>query len=169
MNWYDFRRDQVYVGNGGRFKRDKDLASISWAEIEKIKTLFAEHLLKIYEEDESSYDNSDDERVIDSHRSSSRYIYREVDVDQDLYGLVVRDGEVKGVVFYVKEDAYETRAVVFNFDGNPKQWMRLGYSASHSSSYTTVGRVKLVKRGEDDAPQSARKVSFIQSRNNPSL
>ena len=161
MYWYDFGRLDVYVGCGGRFRRS-DCKAITWEEKEKIKKFFSQHLLKIYYSDTSSYDNSDDDRVTDSYHSSSSYVYREVNVERDLYGLVMREGEITGVVFYVKNNSRDVYANVFNFNGQPKNSMTLGYSASHSSSYTTVGRVMLVKRGEDGAPESANEANFIQ-------
>lgn len=169
MYWYDFGRREVYVGNGGRFRHRDDCKTISEEEKEKIAKFFADHLLQIYFDDESSYDNSDDERVTDSYRSSSYCVYREVNVERDLYGLVMRDGEIKGVVFYVKDNSSNVYAKVFNFNGEPKNWMRLGYSASHSSSYTTVGRVKLVKKGVDGAPERAEEATFIQHEMYPNI
>jgi len=161
MNWYDFGRCEVYAGNGGNFRR-KDCITISQEEKQKIADFFSTRLLKIYFADTRSYDNSDDERASDSYSRSNSYVYREVDVEQDLYGLVMKDGEIKGVVFYVKSGSYDVYAKVFNFDGKPETYMMLGYSASHSSSYTTVVRVMLVNKGENGAPESAKKARFIQ-------
>lgn len=169
MYWYDFGRRDVYVGCGGRFRHRADCKVISPEEKKKIESIFAEHLLKIYYTDERSYDNSDDERASDSYYSSASYVYREVDLEQDLYGLVMRDGEIVGVVFYVKNNSREVYATVFNFNGRPKNSMTLGYSASHSSSYTTVCRVELVKKGENGAPESAKKARFIQHEMYPEL
>lgn len=161
MYWYDFGRNDVYAGNGGNFRRS-DCVTISQAEKQKIADFFSTRLLKIYFEDQRSYDNSDDERVEDSYSYSNSYVYREVNVERDLYGLVMHDGEIKGVVFYVKNNSRDVYAKVFNFDGKPKTFMRLGYSASHSSSYKTVVRVMLVNKGENGAPESAKEASFIQ-------
>lgn len=161
MYWYDFGRNDVYSGNGGNFRRS-DCITISQAEKQKIADFFSTRLLKIYFEDQRSYDNSDDERVEDSYSYSNSYVYREVNVERDLYGLVMHDGEIKGVVFYVKNNSRDVYAKVFNFDGKPKTFMRLGYSASHSSSYKTVVRVMLVNKGENGAPESAKEASFIQ-------
>ena len=168
MSWYDFGRNDVYVGNGGKFDF-RDCKKISAEEKEKVKKFFSEHLLQIFTSDVSSYDNSDDDRVDDSYFSSSYYEYREVDVDQDLYGVVMHDGEITGIVFYVKNNSRDVYAHVFNFNGQPKTSMTLGYSASHSSSYTTVTRVKLVKKGENGAPQSAKKARFIQHEMYPEI
>ena len=168
MYWYDFHRNDIYIGTGGRFRRE-DCKRISAEEKEKIAAFFADRLIKIFTDDSRSYDSSDDERVTDSYHSSSSYVYREVDVENDLYGLVMANGEVTGVVFYVNTNSRDTYTEVFNFNGQPKNTMRLGYSASHSSSYTTVGRVMLVKKGENGAPLSAKKASFIQSEMYPSL
>ena len=168
MNWYDFGRNEIYAGTGGNFRR-KDCVTISQQEKQKIADFFSTRLLKIYFEDTRSYDNSDDERVTDSYSQSNSYVYREVNVEQDLYGLVMRDGEITGVVFYVKSGMYDVYTKVFNFNGQPKTFMRLGYSASHSSSYTTVVRVMLVNKGENGAPESAKEATFIQSEMYPSI
>ena len=122
MYWYDFGRNDVYVGNGGKFKYQDDCKAVSAEEKQRITDFFAEHLLKIYFDDERSYDNSDDERASDSYHSSSSYAYREVDTEKDLYGVVMRDGEITGVVFYVKsKSSYDPIwATVFNFNGKPK-------------------------------------------------
>ena len=168
MYWYDFGRNDVYIGNGGKFKKH-DCKKISAEEKEKIASLFSQHLLKIYYSDSSSYDNSDDERASDSYYSHSSYVYREVNIEQDLYGVAMRDGEITGVVFYVKNSRGDAYATIFNFDGKPKASITMGYSASHSSSYTTVVRVELVKKGENGAPESAQNASFIQHEMYPSI
>ena len=168
MYWYDFGRNDVYIGNGGKFKKSHCKA-ISAEEKEKVTSFFADHLLKIYYSDSSSYDNSDDERASDSYYSHSSYVYREVNIEQDLYGVAMRDGEITGVVFYVKNSRGDAYATIFNFNGQPKASITMGYSASHSSSYTTVVRVELVKKGENGAPESANKASFIQHEMYPNI
>ena len=160
MNWYDFGRNDVYTGTGGRFSR-ADCKRISAEDKARIEDLFSTHLLKISFGEERSYDNSDDERVTDSHSSYSSYVYRELDLEQDLYAVAMQNGEIVGVVFYVWKGNDES-ANVFYFSGKPKCSMTLGYSASHSSSYTRVSRVELVKKGENGAPDSAKKARFIQ-------
>ena len=40
MYWYDFGRQDVYVGNGGRFRRHDDCKKISLEEKEKIAKFF---------------------------------------------------------------------------------------------------------------------------------
>ena len=168
MYWYDFNRLDVYVGDGGKFRRNNDLAIVSLEEKQKIDEYFSTRLLKIFFEDQRSYDNSDDERVTDSYSYSSNYVYREVNVERDLYGVVMRDGEVKGVVFYIK-DGKNVYTKVFNFDGQPQTTMMLGYSASHSSSYTTVVRVMIVNKCENGAPTKAKEARFIQSKMFPEI
>ncbi len=169
MYWYDFGRWEVYVGNGGKFKHSRDCDRITESQWQKIQKLFAENLLKIYYSDERSYDNSDDERVTDSYYSSASYVYREVDLEQNLFGLAMRDGEVVGVAFYVKNNSRDVYTTVFNFSGEPRTSVTLGYSASHSSSYTTIRGVELVKRGENGAPESANSARFIQHTMYPEL
>lgn len=168
MYWYDFGRNDVYVGSGGRFRRS-DCKAVSMEEKKKIQSFFSEHLLKIYFDEERSYDNSDDERVTDSYHSSSSYAYRELNTERDMYGVAMRDGEIVGIVFYVKNNSRDVYANVFNFSGKPRTSMTLGYSASHSSSYTTVSRVELVKKGEGGAPESAHEVKIIQHEMYPDI
>ena len=43
MYWYDFGRNDVYVGNGGKFDF-RDCKKISAEEKEKVKQFFSEHL-----------------------------------------------------------------------------------------------------------------------------
>ena len=167
MNWYDFNRYEIYAGNGGRFSH-RDCKRISAEEKQKIADFFSTRLIKIYFEDQSSYDNSDDERAEESYSRSSSYVYREVNVEQDLYGLFIKDGEVKGVVFYVVEGNNES-AEVFYFAGKPRNTMWLGYSASHSSNWTIVCGVELVNKGENGAPTEAKEATFIQSKMYPNI
>lgn len=167
MNWYDFNRYEVYAGKGGRF-RHADCKRISAEEKQKIADFFSTKLLKIYFQDQRSYDNSDDERAEESFSRSNSYVYREINVEQDLYGLVMQDEEIVGVVFYVKDGSEET-AKVFYFTGKPKNSMWLGYSASHSSSWTIVCGVELVNKGEKGAPTEAKEATFIQSKMYPNI
>ena len=168
MYWYDFGRNDVYVSTGGSFKREH-CEAVSSAEKERIKSFFAQHLLKIYYTDSFGYDNSDDDRAGDSYYSNSSYVYRKVNTEQDLYGVVMHEGEITGVVFYVKNDRGDAWATVFNFNGKPRASITMGYSASHSSSYTTVIRVELVKKGENGAPESAKEATFIQHERYPNI
>ena len=169
MYWYDFGRNDVYVGNGGKF-RWSDCKTISAEEKERVVQFFSEHLLKVYYTDERSYDSSDDERASDSYSSHSSYVYREMDTEQEMFGVVMHGGEIVGVAFFKNpKSGSDVYVHVFNFSGTPKNYMTLGYSASHSSSYTTVVRVELVKKGEGGAPESASKLSMIQHEMYPSI
>lgn len=169
MYWYDFGRRDVYVGSGGKFNRRKDCRVATDEEVAKIESFFSEHLLKIYYSDSGSYDNSDDDRVSDSYYSSCSYVYRELDLKQDMYGVVIYNGEIAGIVFYVKNNSRDVYANVFCFSGQPRSSMTLGYSASHSSSYTTVIRVEAVKRGENGVPETANQVKIIQHEMYPEI
>ena len=165
MYWYDFGRNDVYVGTGGRFRR-QDMKTVSGEEKACITAFFSEHLLKIYEENTRSYDNSDDERVTDSSSSSSNYVYREVNTERDLYGVVMQGDEITGIVFYIK-DGRDVTCKVFNFNGVPEAYMMLGYSASHSSSYQTVGRVMLVKRVKTVPPPKHARQTLSRAKCSP--
>ena len=168
MYWYSFGREDVYIGTGGAFKK-KHCKAVSAEEKQRIKELFATHLLKIYYTDSYGYDNSDDDRSEDAYYSSASYVYRTVNLAQDLYGVAMCNGEAVGVVFYVKDDRGDAYASVFYFSGRPRTSVTMGYSASHSSSYTTVCRVELVRRGENGVPEDAPEARFIQHRRYPEL
>ena len=169
MYWYDFGRNDVYVGNGGKFKKS-DCKRVSEEEKEKIASFFADHVLKIFYDDEWGYDSSDDDRAGEASYSNSSYVYRKVNTEQDLYGVIYKDGEIKGVAFYVKDNSRNVTVAVFNFNGVPKTTMRLGYSASHSSSFTYVKRVMCVKKGENGVPTNVdNEANFIQAEMYPSI
>ena len=164
MGKRDFGKYDIYVGSGGKFDigKGKDVKTISPEEKEKIASLFSEYLLKIHYTEEDRYDGGDDDRAGDYYSCSDTYVYREVDVEWGVEGMVMHDGEITGVVFYVK-DGDTVYAEVFYFSNQPKNTMKLGYSASHSSSYITVFKVELVKKGENGAPERAQSISFKKS------
>jgi hypothetical protein len=120
------------------------------------------YLLKIEGEHTRSYDNSDDERAGSSSSSTPFVSYRELDPYKNSEGLLYIKGKICGVVFRIKSGRDET-IHTFTFSGSTAQTVRLGYSASHSSSYTYIERVSLVKRGEDGAPEEGRPISFSVS------
>lgn len=162
----------VYVRRGiyenGVFRVVRNLAPIDEEQFEEVCKELEPYLLSLEETSVSSYDDSDDERVTPSSRRTVRCTYREINPRQNSESLLMVDGKIVGVVFVVTSgrDQY-TRA--FSFDGSIAQSMRLGYSASHSSSFVYVDRVSLVKRGENGVPESAREARFDQNEMYPSL
>ncbi len=125
-------------------------------------------LLKIEGTVKRTYDNSDDDRVEDSSHSYDIVRYGEIDVFEDSQFLLRIDGEIKGVVFVVEDGGYNDY-YAFSYDGKIHQTMMLGYSASHSSEYTYIEKVTLVRKGEKGAPQEARRVRFKQNPKFPSF
>lgn len=162
----------VYVRKGiyedGYLRVVNKLAPIDGEYFDKVCKELEPYLLALEETSVSSYDDSDDERVTPSSRYTVRRKYREINPRENSEYMLMVDGKIVGVVFVVKNgnDQY-TRA--FSFDGSIAQSMRLGYCASHSSSFEYVDRVSLVKRGEGDAPETAREANFRQSEMYPSL
>lgn len=156
--------------NDGKFVVKKSLGSISCDEFDKIAEYLDGYLLKIEYVETSTYDNSDDDRVEDS---SSRYegvAYRDIDARNNSEALLRVDGEIKGVVFRIElKYGREVDCHAFFFDGSVQQRMSLGYSASHSSSYTYFNRITLVPKGVDGAPESAGKIRFNQHELYPSI
>ena len=163
----------LYYVRKGIYEKDsfrvvRDLHPIDAETFEEVCKYLDDYLLSLDSVRTSSYDNSDDERVEDSSRISYSSIYREIKPRGNCESLLMVDNKIVGVVFVVKNgnDKY-TRA--FSFDGKIAQTMRLGYSASHSSNFTYVDRVSLVKKGVNGAPTTAREANFFQNEMFPSL
>ena len=162
----------VYVRKGiyenGNFRVVRDLVPIDAELFEATCKELEPYLLSLEEISISSYDDSDDERVTPSSRRTVRCTYREINPRENAEYLLMIDGKIVGVVFVVRNgNAEYTRA--FSFDGSIVQSMRLGYSASHSSNFTYVDQVSLVKRGENGAPETASEARFDQHELYPSL
>ncbi len=123
-------------------------------------------LMKVESDATSSCDDSDDERVTPSHSSSSRAFYREIRPFENTESLLFADGKIVGVIFRVKVGS-KTEPHCFHFDGSVAESMRLGYSASHSSCFTYVERITLVRRGENGAPTEGGYPRYSPSENDP--
>ena len=150
-------------------KSVKNGDTIPYEEFSPAAELLRGSLLYVEGHEESRYDNSDDDRA---GSYSSRYpfgYYCEIDPIKDSEHLLFIDGKLRGIVFFVSRDRYETDYAPFLFDGSISGWMSLGYGASHSSNYIYVERVSLVKRGEGNAPERGRSISFWQSKMSTSL
>ena len=162
----------IYVRKGiyenGNFRVLNKLVPLDEERFEKVCKQLEPYLLSLEEVSISSYDDSDDERVTPTRRETVRRKYREINPRENAEHLLMVDDKIVGVVFVVKNgnDKY-TRA--FSFDGKIAQTMRLGYSASHSSNFTYVDRVSLVKKGVNGAPTIAREANFFQNEMFPSL
>lgn len=162
----------VYVRTGiyedGYFRVTRKLVPMTEEQFEKECKRLENYLIALEETSITSYDDSDDERVTPSSTYTVRAKYRELNPKENSEHLLMLNNEIIGVVFTVKagNDEY-FRA--FSFDGKIAQSMRLGYSASHSSSFQYVDRVSLVKRGENYVPETAKEANFKQSEMYPSL
>lgn len=164
----------VYYVRKGIYEKDglrvvRDLHPIAEEEFEAFCKSVDGYLLSLDSTNTSSYDNSDDERVEDSSRISYSSVYRELNPKGNAESLLMVDGKIVGVVYVINKGKSDEYTRAFSFDGKIAQTMRLGYSASHSSSYTYVDRVSLVKKGEKGVPETAREASFFQSEMFPSL
>ncbi len=153
--------------------RNRDYAQCSLVEVtqqqlDNYAQQLADYLLKIDVTYTRSYDSSDDDRVTDSFRKWSAVRYCEISPLKNSKHLAVVDDKVVGIVFEVKEDR-GTSTHLFLFDGSIKETFSMGYSASHSSSYTYIDNVTLVKRGQDGAPMEGSNIYFSQSRMYPSI
>ncbi len=127
--------------------------------VESIAKNLEGYLLKIEGSDYYSYDNSDDDRAGSSSSETPFVVYREINALENSKALLIVNNELKGVVFSVKSGS---RCSYYRYylDGSVKSSIRLGYSASHSSSFKYIERVTLVRKGGNGAPTEARSVRF---------
>ena len=158
-----------YFSKENKFELKKELGYFSESAHQSAKQMLDGYLLKIEKEEIRSYDNSDDDRVEPSSSQNESVSYYAIDVENNTESLLRVDGEIKGVIFRVRDNNKEEYLHAFMFDGSVQQSMRLGYSASHSSCFTIVKKVTLVKKGENGAPNSANFVKFNQSEMYPSI
>ena len=164
----------VYYVRKGIFEKDgfrvvRDLTPISAEKFEEFCKKMEGYLLSLDSTNTSSYDDSDDERVESSSRVSYSSIYRELNPKNNAESLLMVDGEIVGVVYVINKGKSDEYTRAFSFDGKIAQTMRLGYSASHSSSFTWIDRVSLAKKGENGVPETAKEADFFQSEMFPSL
>ena len=154
---------KVSKGNyeNGYFRVANRLAEVDDAFMEEVFARLDKCLLKLELSEESSSDNSDDERANDYYSNYSYETYWEIDARKNTKYLLMFEGKIKGVAFYVTpKSGSEIRKYAFFFDGSVAQSMTLGYSASHSSNYTTLNRLTLVEKGVDGAPEKGRYARF---------
>ena len=145
---------------------------ISEEELEALVEEFKDYYVYVEGTETSSYDNSDDERVEDSSSEWSFGHFYELAPLENSKHLLRIDGKIRGVVFFVRNsksyhDEYFYEA--FLFDNSIKNVLSMGYSASHSSQYTYVEKVSLVRRDDPRAPKSARPINLRQSTMYPSI
>ncbi len=128
-----------------------------------------DYLLKVECTKSRSYDNSDDDRVVSSDYSWGTVKYCEIDPLKNSKHLIVEGDTVVGVMFFVRDNRQDIEKYAFTFDGRVQETIRMGYSASHSSEWTYLEKVSLVKRGEDGAPNEGYSIDFSQSKMYPSI
>ncbi len=157
------------INEKGWLVYEKELGYISPSKLQEVAKKLDGYLLKINYTNDTSYDNSDDDRVEDSSSSYSSIYYKKFDVVKNSKSLLRINGEIVGVVFRVTSGRDEPRLYGFTFDNSIKQSMTLGYSASHSSYYITITSVTLVKKGENGAPDEGYFVNFEPSSTSTSI
>ena len=138
---------------------------------EKFEALIADLkdcLLYIQGEETRSYDNSDDDRVESSSRSWSFGHYFEIEPWKNSKHLLRIDVKLRGVVFHISSGR-DVSYYAFLFDNSIKRTLSMGYSASHSSEYTYVEQVSLVKRGQNGAPETGSYLRYEQNEMYPSF
>ena len=161
---------QGYFDEKGYLRVKKEFAYISEQELNEIDKNLSEYLLKIECTESRSYDNSDDDRVESSSSSYDFVRYGEINAKENSKSLLFMDNQLKGVVFYITpKSGYEIERNAFYFDGSVQHRMMLGYSASHSSSYTYVNKVTLVKKSVNGVPSSGINTRFNQHEMYPSF
>ncbi len=156
------------ASNSGRRQANANATvKVTREQLEKYAEQLKDYLLKIDYTRTRSYDSSDDDRVEDSSSRWNGVKYCEINPLENSRHLVVQGDTVIGVMFVVRDDEEIPR--FFLFDGSVQQSMTMGYSASHSSEWTYVNSVTLVKRGEGGVPEKGNSVNFSQSKMYPSI
>ncbi len=162
--------EKIYVSDGsvvdGKIVIKKKLSVISKEELDAICEELRDYLLFIEGVEESSYDDSDDDRAGTYWDRIPFARYYEIVPEKNSDALLRIDGKIVGFVFTV-EDGREVDKYPFLFDGSIEHYIIMGYSASHSSDYTYIKKAKLVKRGIDGTPEEARRLNFSQSKRYP--
>jgi len=152
-----------------RIKIINEKGIISEKELKVVAQELKDYLLYVEGINMSSYDNSDDERA-SCHSSKYPFGHHyELNVIENSQYLLRIDGKIVGVVFRVNTDYYKYELEGFLFDNSVKNYVSMGYSASHSSSYTDIEKVSLVRRGVNGAPSEGRRINFIQHKMSPSI
>ena len=161
-------RKGIYEKDGFRVVRD--LHPVPVDIFEEFCEFMEDYFISLDSANTSSYDDSDDERVGgETRRISYSQKIRKIDPREQSESLLMVDNKIVGVVFVVNKGKSDEYTRAFSFDGKIAQTMRLGYYASHSSSFTYVDRVSLVKKGSKEAPKEARQARFYQSEMYPDL
>ena len=147
----------------------KNPTNINEAEFSELVAELEDCLLLVEGEETSTYDDSDDDRAGCYWSQSSFKHYYEIGLRENSKHLLRIDGKIRGVVFFVRSGYSDVTYKPFLFDNSIENSMNLGHSASHSSDYTNVKKVSLVKKGEGNAPQSAKVIDFSQSEMYPNI
>lgn len=160
--------EQILVRDG-KIEDNKIILNRNFSVISKdtfkcIEEELKDKLLLVEGVDESSYDNSDDDRCGCYHSRYPFAYYYEIDPIKNSKHLLRINGEIKGVVFTITSGYRDVYYYSFLFDGSIKNSITLGYSASHSSNYIIIEKVSLVKRGEGKAPDEGKTISFQMSK-----
>ncbi len=142
---------------------------VSKEQLERYEEQLKDYLLAVYCSNTASYDNSDDDRASCSERSWGTVRHYEIEPKENSKYLIVDGDKVIGVKFVIKDGSYDKYTYKFLFDESIQSTFRMGYSASHSSSWTYINRVLLTKRGENGAPNKGGIVRFEQTRMYPSF
>ncbi len=156
----------AHISNGKVVLDEK--TSVGASALEPFARHLEGYLMRIEGKDSYSYDNSDDDRASDYSSSSSFVRYHEIEALKNTEAMLWIDGKIAGVVYRIK-DGRNTRERAFLFDGSFASGFTIGYSASHSSSYTSVDKITLVKKGEDGAPTEGRYPRYALSENSSDL
>ena len=98
----------VYYVRKGIYEKDvfrvvRDLHPVATDVFEEFCKYMEDYLLSLDSTSTSSYDDSDDERVVPSSRISYSHIYRELNPRKNSESLLMVDNKIVGVVFVVNK------------------------------------------------------------------
>ncbi len=149
----------------------KSVKNPSYVTAEEFETLIADFkdcLFWVQGDGSYSHDDSDDERAGCDARCYGFSRYFEIEPWENSKYFLRIDGKIRGIVFHITS-GNNVEYYPFLFDNSIKKTLRMGYSASHSSCFTYIEKVSVVKRGEDGAPKEGRSLRFAQNEMYPSF
>ena len=152
----------------GLKKSIKNPTYITDAEFEALIADFEDCLFHVQGDGRNTYDDSDDERATCSERYYGFSRYMEISPWENSEYFLRIDGKIRGVVFHITS-GNDIEYHPFLFDNSIPHTFRMGWGASHTSSYMWIERVSVVKKGKNGAPQEGRILRFKQNEMFPSF
>ena len=153
-----------YFSDNGHLCLEMGLGYISSSKLKEVAEYMSNYLLRV--ECIASYVHEDEYTLdtIDKYEES-KIVYCTIDVFKDREHLIRINDEIKGVVFCVRDSSSQHKLdeYAFLFDESVQSSFTTGHTGDHSSSYFTIDRVTLVRKGINGVPDQGEKIRFNRS------